>query len=168
MPRFDGRRAAGAGALLLALAAPALAGLIFDEKDWVEGAVPPPPAFEPSRALPFEGAAYASLRYAVDPATLVIGKDGVVRYVVVVTSPDGNVTGLYEGIRCSAAQVKTYARSNAGTWTPTQNAEWQELFDNGATRHSLWLAKQGVCVGAAPQTTVREMVNALKGERRNY
>lgn len=166
MPRFHGRRAAGLGALLLGLAGSAFSGLLFDAKDWVEGDVPPPPAFDPVRAIRVEGAAYSALRYGIDPATLVIGKDGVVRYVLVITNESGTVTALYEGIRCSTAEFKIYARSNDAQWSQVKDAAWQDLFDSPQSRHALWVAKQGVCTGAAPQTSVLDIVNALKSDRR--
>jgi hypothetical protein len=97
----------------LAFTQVALAQLAGDDLDWKEAEVPTPPAFEIARLIPFEVTADSAIRFGLDPASISIGKDGVVRYVVVARSTSGVVTGLYEGIRCARGEFRTYARHNA-------------------------------------------------------
>lgn len=157
------------GALALAmLSSQAPAQLLFGEAEWQEAAAPPPPALNLNGLTPFDGPVNSTLRFAVDINTLQIGKDGVVRYVVVATSPSGTVNAMYEGIRCSSAQVKTYARHNPSSgWVMAQSPEWRSLYGNTPSNHSLRLASQGVCSGAAPASSARDIVRALNSPGQN-
>jgi hypothetical protein len=108
------RRSAVAAALLSLCAAHAQNYNV--EADWKEAAPPPPPALRTEGLLPLLVPG-SSLRWGIDPASITIGPDRVVRYVVVASGEGGAVTGLYEGVRCDAAQVKVYMRHNAGQWS---------------------------------------------------
>ncbi len=153
---------------LLALASSASAQLLFGDADWQEGTAPPPPTFNQSALVPFDGPVNSPLTFGVDPTTLQIGKDGVVRYVVVATSPSGTVNAMYEGIRCASAQVKTYARHNPSSgWNAVQMPEWRSLYGSAPSNHSLRLATQGVCTGAAPASSVTNIVRALRSHGQN-
>lgn len=109
---------------------------------------------------------YVTLRFGVDPATLTITDDGVIRYVMVAQSLGGSGTfsAMYEGIRCAAGEFKTYARFNAsGQWAPVSNPQWRPLNDNNTSKHALALARQGACDGrSARARSVQSIVSALK------
>ena len=142
---------------------PARAQLAGDHPDWKEQQVPAPPTFDLARLIPFEVNINAALRYGLDPQTVSIGDDGVVRYVVVAQSSTGVVTALYEGVRCAGAQVKTYARHNPSSgWVTASTQEWKLLFDNAPSRHALRLARQGLCDGATAPKDVASIVRALQ------
>jgi hypothetical protein len=91
----------------------ATAQLLPDSPDWRESEVPPPPAFDVKRLIRVPGPDGSSLKYGIDPATLSVTPEGVVRYVIVASSADGGQNVMYEGIRCSAGQHRVYARHNA-------------------------------------------------------
>ena len=148
----------------LALLAVGSAAQVAVDPDWKENEAPPPPAFHPDRLIPIDMPRYVSLRFGIDPATLVITPDGIVRYVVVATNTSGSVSAMYEGIRCSSGEVKTYARfSPSGRWSAVKDPQWQALNDNLPSRHAPALARQGVCDGRAmPASSVAEIVRALK------
>lgn len=133
-----------------------------DQPDWTEAEVPPPPVFQTSKLVSVDVDAFGSLRYGVDPATLGIGRDGVVRYVVVVQSPSGAMTAMYEGLRCGTAEYKLYARFNDGHWTPVASREWRSVFESSRVKHPLAIARQGGCDGKAPPSSVREMRRQLE------
>lgn len=134
-----------------------------DALDWKEGEVPPAPAFDVGKLVEFDVSTGSSLVYGVDPATLRIGNDGIVRYVVVATSRTGVRNVSYEGIRCSSGEFKTYARHSAeGGWRPVDKPEWRSLFGNMPSRHAVQLAKAGACNNSAPTSSVDEIVNRLK------
>lgn len=127
--------------------------------------VPAPPAFNRERVIPIEMPKYVSLSFGVDPATLSITPDGIVRYVMVATSATGTISAMYEGIRCATGEVKTYARYNAqGPWSPVENPQWQDLNSNLPSRHALALARQGACVGSMPASSTKSIVNSLKNQ----
>ncbi len=138
------------------------AQLAADDPDWKENDAPAAPEFDPKRLVRFEVLIGGALDFAVDPATITIGKDGVVRYVVVATSANGHLNVLYEAIRCATGEVKTYARRTGDSaWSVTQRPSWRSMQDNLPSRHAYRLAKQGVCTGRAPASTVAEIVRNL-------
>ena len=106
---------------------PASAQVFTDPVDWKEAGVPPPPVYDVSKLLPFEVARSSSLAYGVDPGTFTISKaDGVVRYVIVASSPSGAKNVIYEGLRCATGEVKSYARANQdGAWAVVKQSEWK-------------------------------------------
>ena len=140
------------------------AQVFADPVDWKESNVPPPPAYDMSKLLTFEVTRSSPLLYGIDPATVSISNsDGIVRYVVVATTPSGAKNVIYEGLRCATGEVKTYARGNPdGTWMPVANSQWKSAYDISLPRHSLRFAKVAACQQAAPVSSVRELVRKLK------
>lgn len=135
---------------------------LFGDTNWQEAAAPPPPAFSLDRLLTFEVNPNSSLVYAIDPQTLSISPaDRVVRYVVVATSPSGVRNVFYEGIRCSVAQVKTYARYADGRWVIAADPPWQDMAGR-PSRHAMQLARQGACDNTAAPLRVDDILRALR------
>ena len=133
------------------------------DSDWQETEVPPPPAFSTNHLLMLDMPRYLSVKLGIDPATLQITPDGVVRYVLVSTSPQGLVNALYEGIRCATGEVKTYARtSGTNPWTLVRQAGWRGLHDAQPSRHALVFARQGACEGNSARNTPDDIVRAMK------
>lgn len=152
---------AGVGALCFGVAAQ----LSAPDPDWKELETPAPPAFELSRLVAFDVSINSALQFGVDPATITIGRDGVVRYVVVARSRSGTVNAMYEGIRCSTGEMRTYARYNASAgWARATDSEWRTVFANAATRHTLMFAKQGGCTGNALPRSVEDIVRSLRNQ----
>jgi hypothetical protein len=136
---------------------------IVTDPDWKESEAPAPPAFRKERVLTVEMPKYVSLRFGVDPATLSITSDGVVRYVMVAINAAGTINAMYEGIRCATGEFKTYARYDInGQWVLTKDPDWHNLRDNLPSRHALALASQGACTGNATAHSTADIVNALK------
>lgn len=135
-----------------------------EEADWKETEVPPPPAFDTSRLVTFDVAASSALVYGVDPATIQIStKDGLIRYVMVASNESGARNVLYEGIRCTTGEFKTYARYSAeGKWIAATDPQWKSMYDNAPSKHPLRLAKAGFCDNAAAAQSVSSVVNKLK------
>ncbi len=104
------------------------------------------------------------MRVGIDPDTISIGTDGVVRYVVVArATSSGLVNAFYEGLRCDTAEVITYARTvGDAPWTAVAQPAWASLAANRPSRHALQFARQAACEGFTRRLTVREMVQALK------
>lgn len=142
----------------LALALPLAAGaahaqLTDTNPDWKESAAPAPPALRNAGLIPLEIAG-SQLRFGVDPASVLLGSDGVVSHVMVAVSASGAVNGLYEGIRCSSGGHKVYGR-NAGS-------DWRPLHDQPRSRHSLLVARTGACVGHGPNGSAAQIVRDLR------
>jgi hypothetical protein len=147
---------------VLALAAPlAQAQLAPVDPDWREVEAPPPPAVKLEGLIPLEMPG-STLRFGVDPNSIAIGNDGVVRYVVVAAAA-GAVNALYEGLRCSTAEIKVYARYNTGSgWTIAKDASWRPLHGAPGSGHSLVVARSGACVGHAPNRPASQIVRDLR------
>jgi len=142
----------------------AQAQLQVDDSDWKESETTAPPAFNKSQLIAIDMPHYVSLKFGIDPATLVLTPDGIVRYVVVAVNTSGSVNAMYEGIRCATGQVKTYARSGeSGVWSLVKEPQWRNLADNLPSKHALALARQGVCDGrAATASSVADIIKNLK------
>lgn len=132
------------------------------DTEWEETVAPPPPAFSESRLLPIEMPPYMSLKFGIDPGTIAITKDGIVRYVVVAHNRNGGgVNAFYEGVRCSTAEMKSYARYNNGAWQEITKQEWKRI-DDLNSRYTRALSTQGICRGNAPRNSVGEMVQNIR------
>jgi len=138
--------------------------VLEDPADWKEIETPPPPAFDVKKLITFEVSPNSQLVYGVDPASISISpKDGIVRYVMVASNASGASNVMYEGIRCTTGEFKTYARySPDGKWTTVSNPEWRSLFDYMPSKHALRFARAGACDSAAPATSVDVLVRRLK------
>lgn len=150
--------------LLTLLCAPALAQWRASD-DWQEGEAPPPPTFSTDHLIGVLVSVHSELRFGVDPDTIRIGDDDVVRYVLVARSGSGAFNAVYEGLRCNGARVKTYARwqaGNPGTWKVDANAAWRDLEDPSPTRHAQRLYKAGMCDGDAINRPLDHMLRELR------
>ena len=109
---------------LIVFAGSASAQLFSTDPLWTESEVPAPPAFSKDKLIPINMPGYVSVRLGIDPGTLAMTPDGVVRYVVVAINESGSMNAMYEGIRCASAEVTTYARfSSNGPWVPVQDPQ---------------------------------------------
>jgi hypothetical protein len=151
-----------AAALLLVFAAAAQAQLAADDPDWREVEAHPAPALKLQGliALDIPGSA---LRFGIDPSSITVGEDGVVRYVVVATSSSGVVNAMYEGIRCGSGDFKLYARHSAdGGWKVVKNTDWRSLWEQPVSRHTLVIARTGACMGRAANVSRAKIVQDLR------
>jgi hypothetical protein len=149
---------------LLFVSLGALAQLAPQDPDWKEIDLPPPSSFSRDKLIPLEMPRYAALKFGIDPATLSVSSDRIVRYVVVATSSTGVVNAMYEGLRCDVSEFKTLARWSAkGEWVLVKDPSWRPLNDNNTSRHALALARQGACEGrTAAASSAEEIVRRLK------
>jgi CNP1-like family len=147
----------------LAFCAAAQAQLTPPDPDWKELEAPAPPRLRTDHLVPIELPGSA-LQFGVDPASVQVSRDGIVRYVVVATSSSGAVNGFYEGIRCSTGEVRVYARHAPDTgWVAVGNNQWQSLHGSRPSRHSLVVARNGACVGSGPNQNAAQVVRDLGG-----
>lgn len=139
------------------------------DKEWSEGAVPPPPPYVTQSLVPIEMPPYVTLKVGIDPQTLAIGADGIVRYVVVMRNASGSTNAAYEGISCRTGEVKTYARAGtSATWALVRDAQWRDMTDNLPSRHAYAIAKQGVCNGRQPGEHVTDILKQLRQGQPGY
>lgn len=153
------RRPGAVGLCLALLVAP---GLAQNAPDWQE-AVVAPPAFRTDQLQRFDVAVDSALSYGLDPATLSVGPDDVVRYVVVARSRSGALNALFEGVRCKTGEVRTYARwdNNRAAWNLASGG-WQDL---SQVRHAARLAAAAFCQGNAVSGSPAQILRILQRGR---
>jgi hypothetical protein len=82
---------------------------------------------------------------------------------VIVASSASARNVMYEGIRCSTGEFKTYGRySPDGKWNMVTNPEWQSMFGPVPSKHALRFARAGACDSAASAPSVNVLVSRLK------
>lgn len=150
-----------------ALAATPIRAQVDEPPPWTESPTTPPATWSAERAVEFSLGSTTTLRYAIDPQTLGVGEDGVVRYVFIARSSSGAINALYEGVRCQTAEVKVYARwdPDARQWRSNAEAPWQEMDFRGATRRALQMARGGLCDGKVANRSTALMLDALRNGR---
>lgn len=150
--------------LLLGLASTVWAQFAPENPDWKESEAPPPFSFDRAKLVTFEVWPNSSLVYGVDPAAIQISKsDSLVRYVMVAVSASGASNVMYEALRCSTGEVKTYARHSAdGGWKSVANPEWKSVYANMPSKHALRFARAGACDNATVPASVDALISRLK------
>jgi hypothetical protein len=123
------------------------------------------PAFPDSADLiEVEVSPAISLRYYVDARSVSVGSDQVVRYTMVIRSPQGAENVSFEGLHCGQLRRKLYAVGGGDrTWLPARNPQWEIITGDRQFRHQSILYHGFFCPGR--RTAVRdaaEAVDALK------
>lgn len=165
------RRLSVEAALISLLAfSPASQAQLRDDPDappWQEAAVKPPATFSTDQLQAIDVSAGTALSYGIDPKSLSVGEDGVVRYVLVARSSSGALNVLYQGVRCQTGEMKTYGRwnNNASSWNVNAKEEWHELSFSGFTRPAMLLARSGICEGRTINGSPQKILHTLKHGR---
>lgn len=122
-----------------------------------------PAAPQSAALLPFATSADADFRFAVDPASLSVGADGVVRYTLVASSRRGGARNVsYEGIRCETLETRVYAYGRPdGSWNVVQR-DWRQIRDAGGTEPQAALAQGVLCVDRIARRSVGAMLQQLR------
>ena len=112
--------------------------------------------------LPFFVSSASDFEFVVDAASLSVGEDGVVRYVLVARSPQGAETVTYEGIRCVTQQYRIYATGLPdGGWSRAEQP-WRAIETRYIQRWHNALWKEYFCPLGNPIHSAEEGVRALK------
>lgn len=150
-------------ALMLGLAMHAAhAQADLDLLDWTEEEAPPPPAFAWDGSVELQMPSYVTVQVAIDPRTIRVGQDGVVRYVAIMRNRSGTQNAFYEGLRCTTDEVKTYARaSTSGTWSLVTTPEWKDVNGTLPSKHALVFSRQAACTTRVANR-LEEIIQQLK------
>jgi len=103
-----------------------------DTAKWEELQHQLPPWPKPENFIPILLGARSGNQFFVDYLSASAGKDGVVRYSMVVKSPSGAETISFEGMRCTNGERKLYAfgrgdKKGAGVWSRNRYAKWEPI-----------------------------------------
>lgn len=136
----------------------------FDrEKDWVELQTQLPAYPETGNLLEFNVGPTSTHRYYVDATSINVGKDGVIRYTLVVKSAQGAENATFEGIRCETREKKRYALGrNDRTWVQPRVSEWQRLENITQDYAQRELSKYYFCPRGLIVGSPEEAIQALK------
>ena len=74
-------------------------------------------------------ASFGQFKYAVDPASISIGRDGVVALTMVITSSRGGKNVLFEAYRCDTREYKTIAYGTSSkSFYATYDPQWKMIY----------------------------------------
>ncbi len=120
----------------------------YDTKPWEEMATHLPPLPVKKDLIAFYVSAATEHRFFVDPAALSVGRDGVVRYTLVIETSGGAVNTSYEGMRCETREWRHYASGHAGVgWSKTRNPPWHKIREEPSNRYRAALFTDFFCPG---------------------
>lgn len=131
--------------------------------EWKELEVSLPAAPKPENLREFYVSAVATNHYFIDSSSLVVGSDGVVRYVLVVRTEGGAENVSFEGIRCEDHTWKLYATGSAdGQWRIARISEWRPIENKPVNRYHAALSRELFCPDGSPIATADEGRRALQ------
>lgn len=135
----------------------------YDVKQWQEMAVLMPVAPSKESLIPFYVSAATENKFFIDGATLSVGEDGVVRYVLIVQTAGGAINTSFDGMRCESRERRIYASGRLdGSWSKSRNNEWVRIRDAGANGYYAVLFLEYFCPGGVIVRSAEEARNALK------
>lgn len=115
------------------------------------------------RWIEFYVSATATNRFFIDADTLTVGKDGVVRYVLIVKTSGGATNITFEGMRCGAHEYRLYATGRQeGTWARSRTDQWRPIENKPVNRHHAILDRELLCPVGTPIASPEEGRNALR------
>lgn len=121
-----------------------------DSKAWQEIQTQLPPYPRAAALVEFTVSAATRNRFYIDYDSIDVGGDGVVRYSVVIRSPQGAQTISFEGMRCDTGERKIYAFGHAdgqggGSWSRNRFARWEPIPARQASSHQRELFFHYLC-----------------------
>jgi hypothetical protein len=100
-------------------------------------------------------------KFAVDTNSILIGNDGITRYIVILTSPNGNSQVQYEGIRCDSFQWRLYGTFENAAWKENPLSSWRAIQDNTPNRYQAALAQGAFCNLNSQEKNINNIFKAL-------
>ena len=126
---------------------PDLGGGFIEGPEWKEGnvVIPPYPQIDELIKIQLDRADQP-FNFYLDPKSVAIGEDGVVRYTVVIESYSGARNVLYEGIRCETEEYRAYAYGTSdGKFSKATVANWTRFRQSDGMTHRYNFYKYYMC-----------------------
>jgi hypothetical protein len=114
-----------------------------------------------STLQPFYVSRTTIFKFAVDTNSILVGADGVTRYIVVMTNPSGETQAQYEGIRCDSFQWRLYGNFENGVWKENPLASWRGISDHVANRYQAALAQGAFCNMTTQEKNIQNILRNL-------
>ena len=137
----------------------------FDEeaKSWKEIQAQLPPYPKGDNLIRLEAGSATAHQFFIDPASISVGEDGVVRYTTVLRTAGGALNVTFHGMRCETREGKLYAIGHRdGTWARARNPEWKRILLRDLTPHHFVLYREYFCPSPSRPTPVKIAVDALR------
>jgi hypothetical protein len=100
---------------------------------------------------------------AFNTGSVSLGKDGVIRYTMLVQSPSGARNISYEGIHCAAREKKLYALGHADrTWAKPRVSQWERIEYKSINGPHRLLYGDIFCPQRKPVTSTDEALKTLR------
>jgi CNP1-like family len=98
----------------------------------------------------------------IDPDSLSVGGDRVVRYTLVIVSSSGVRNISYEGLHCGKHEYRRYAYGSGDTWFPIEAAPWQRVSDTGMEHYRHVLYWDYLCNPLRPNLDAAAMISRIR------
>lgn len=133
------------------------APMVFKEGTTTMPSTPP----NQSTLAPFYVSERTVFKFAVDTNSISIGRDGVTRYIVVITNPSGDQQAQYEGIRCDSFQWRLYGALENGSWRENPLSSWREIQSKVPNRYQAALAQGAFCNFTSQEKNMTAIMKSL-------
>ena len=154
----------------------------FDgDKSWAELQVQLPAYPKAENLLPFDAGPASNNLHYIDAPSIVVGEDFIVRYTLVIKSPEGAMNISYEGMRCATDGVRESARMKIlilkfqvtekrryaigrddRTWVRARVSKWEEVEDISQHYAQRALSRYFFCPANGIVRNEEEAIQALK------
>ena len=122
-----------------------------------------PQAPDRAQLLPFRVSIGAGAEYFVDPRSIEVSGDGVIRATIVARRPQAAEAVTYEGLRCVARERRIYAYGRAdNSWVAAKPSEWRRMPAVRTADYASTLYSEFFCPRSTPIRSAREGIDALR------
>lgn len=135
-----------------------------EREGWKEDPVKLPPYPDGQDLLPVSvQIPDSNLQLYLHEPSLTVGKDGVVRYTLVLRSANGGAENVfYEGIRCSTHELKSYAFGARDAGWQSLQSDWGLIRDLGVERYRERLYRYYLCQPLVAPLKRAEMLRRIR------
>lgn len=110
--------------------------------------VPPPAYPRDSNLVEFKLRGLTANRFSIDTSSLSVGKDRVIRFVLVIRTPSGEKNVRFSGLRCNEREWKDYAfAGDDHNWRVDERAQWKRMQELSYNNYQSTLHKDFFCIG---------------------
>lgn len=137
-----------------------------EEKAWQEQNVALPPYPEAARLMELDIDTGATpFRHYLDPDSLSVGEDRVVRFTTVIVSPSGVWNVTYEGLHCGERTHRRLAFGSGGQWHLLPGTDWERIGGSGTQRYRKVLYEKYICPATELTRKPDQILRRLRASR---
>lgn len=138
-----------------------------EDEEVAELQVPPPPDPRNSDLAEFKLRNPTTNRFFIDTSSLTVGKDRIIRFVMVIRTVENETNIRFSGLRCSDREWKDYAFvSSDKSWKVDENAQWRPIQELRYNNYQDTLYGDYFCLGgilsSKPVGDARKLAKLLR------